>query len=283
MPRGPRISFNLGLDQNIKKPSAIDRFCWSKSGKLYGYASNSWMIGGFILGIVHSIAAIVFLILSATVRGFPNVLTLIFSIAAVLSVSGTLFAYRRSRKTGQSEIRISAGGRKLLYKIGQHIGWRDNDAFYYNRGNQWATWWMQLVGQKTASNVMTLRGAEILEEGCSEYNRISGLLKLAMDSKGRSSTISPQIQVASDEAIISLINQVALLEDTPETATAIISQCHMQIDKLSELGDRFEEMLTGPVTLADRLSSTTVMDSVLDQLRMEAQAHEELRIMDHHD
>ena len=194
-----------------------------------------------------------------------------------------MLAYRRSRKNSQSEIRISAGGRKLLYKIGQHIGWHDNDAIHNNRGNQWATWWTQFIGQKTASNVMTPRGAEILEAGCSEYNRISGLLKLAADSKGRSSTITPQIQVASDEAIMSLINQVALLEDTPETATAIVSQCQMQIEKLRELGNRFEEMLTGPITLADRLSSTTVMDSVLDQLRMEAQAHEELRTLDRQD
>ena len=63
----------------------------------------------------------------------------------------------------------------------------------------------------------------------------------------------------------------------------IVSQCSGQIEKLKELADRYEEIVSGPTTLADRLSSTTVMDSVLDQLRMEAQAHEELRTMDRQD
>ena len=78
--------------------------------------------------------------------------------------------------------------------------------------------------------------------------------------------------------MISLINQVAMLEETPETQTAIIAQCRSHVSKLEELAERFEEILSGPVTLADRLSSTTVMDNVLDQMRLEAQAHEELRM-----
>lgn len=122
-----------------------------------------------------------------------------------------------------------------------------------------------------------------MEEGCNEYNRIAGLLKLAKDSKGRSTNMAPQIQAASDEAMVSLINQVALLEENPETQNAILSQCQSQNQKLKELANRYEEILSGPITLEDRLSSTTVMDSVLDQMRLEAQAHEELRIMDRQD
>lgn len=285
MPIGSKWGVNINLPGEVepKQPSSIDRFFWARGVKILGYSGNSLQMAGIILSITHSLAAIVFTILSLTVKGFPHVLTIIFSLAAFICVSGTVWSYFRNKRMIQSEIRITMSGRRLLYRIGQHIGWHDHDAAYNNRGNPWHAWWQNLIGVKTASNVLTPAGAELLEAGCTEYNRISGLLKLAKDSKGRSTTLSPQIQAAGDEAMISLINQVSLLEEAPETQAAIYSQCKTQIDKLHELADRYEEMLSGPVTLADRLSSTTVMDNVLDQLRLEAQAHEELRIMDHQD
>ncbi len=285
MRRGPRININFpgGPEITSKEHSSIDRFFWTKGVKLLGYSGPSMLTAGSILSISQSLAAIVFIILKVLIDGFPIALPMIFSATALACIVGTAIGYFRNRKSNTSEVRISANGRRLLMKIGQHIGWHDHDATYHNRGNYWATWLQQFVGIKTASNVLTPAGAELMEAGCVEYNRIFGLLKLAKESKGRSSTLAPQIQAASDEVIITLINQVALLEQTPETQAAVVSQCQSQTEKLRELADRFEDILSGPVTLIDRLSSTTVMDNVLDQLRMEAQAHEELRIMDRQD
>ena len=280
MRRIPKINFSIGDDSAPYTPSSIDRFFWSKGVRIFGYSTHQWQLAGTIVSVSHSIAAGVFIILSLTIKGFPNVLPLIFGIAAIASLGGTFWNYRRIKRNTPSEIRISSSGRKLLYKIGQHIGWHDHDSPHNARGNPWATWWQHLVGVKTAADILTPKGAELLEAGCTAYNRLTGLLKLAKDSKGRSSTLTPQIQAASDEAMVSLVNQIALMEETPESQTAVVSQCQLQIDKLHELGERFEEILSGPITLVDRLSSTTVMDNVLDQLRMEAQAHEELRIMD---
>lgn len=272
---------NIPGDENAPpSPSAIDRFFWSRGPKLYGYAGQTWQLAGIILSVAHSIAALLFIILDVTIKGFPSLLPIIFTIAAVISLAGLSWTVIRNRKNAQSEVKVSTNGRKLLYKIGQHIGWNDQYAPHNNRGNPLTGLWQQLFGVKTASNVLTAKSAELLEAGSSEYNRISGLLKLANESNGRSSTLTPQIQAASDEAIVSLINQIALLEDNPETQNAIISQCEIQISKLKELADKFEEVMSGPVTLVERLSSTTVMDNVLDQLTLEAQAHEELRTMD---
>lgn len=260
-------------------PSSIDRFFWSKGSRFIGY-SGGWPLALAIIGGSQALATLVFLILAMAIPGFPKILPIIFGTVAVVTFGATYWVAKRNKKLLQPEVRISGSARKLLYKIGQHIGWHDQDAYRVNSYNAWTAWWQTIVGVKTASNVLTPKSAELLEAGCSEYNRITGLLKLAKDSKGRSSNLSPQIQAASDEAMISLINQVALLEETPETAAAIISQCQSQIAKLGELSARFEEILSGPTTIADRLSSSTVMDNVLDQLRLEAQAHEELRVMD---
>ena len=283
MRRRPRISVNIGVNETLPEPSSIDRFFWSKGVKLFGYTNQQWQLAGIINSVAHSLAAATFIILSILVKGIPIVLPLIFSVAAVISLSATFWNSRRIKRSTQSELRLSASGRRLLFKIGHHIGWHYHDALHNNRGNQWNTWWQNLVGVKTASQVMTPTGALLLESGCSEYNRISGLLKLAKDLTGRSTALLPQIKAASDEAMVSLINQVALLEEAPETQAAIDAQCRTQIDKLHELANRYEEMLSGPVTLADRLGSSTVMDNLLDQMRLEAQAHEELRTFDRQD
>ncbi len=275
------LNINLGGNEDIPQPSSIDRFFWAKGVRLFGYSNHQWHLAGIINSIAHSIAAVIFIALSLLSKGFPVVLPIIFSTAAVVSLVGTFWNYRRMRKGVQSEVRLSGSGRKLLFKIGQHIGWHDHDSINNMRGNQWGMWWARVVGVKTASQVLTPVGAQLLEAGCIEHNRISGLLKLAKGSTGRSTTLLPQIQAASDEAIVTLINQIALHEEAPETQSVIESQSQIQIEKLHELADRYEEVISGPVTLADRLSSTTVMDNVLDQLRLEAQAHEELRIMDH--
>lgn len=270
-------------DATQLQQSSIDRFFRAKGSKLFGYIHQQWQLAGIINSIVHSIAATTFIILSVFIKGFPVALPLIFSIAAVISLTATFWNHHRNKKGTSSEVRLSANGRRLLQRIGDHIGWHDHDNPDNVQGNPWGKWWQQLVGVKTASQVMTPAGSELLKAGCNEYNRIFGLLSLANDSTGRSTALLPQIKAASDEAMISLINQVALLEEAPENHLVLDSQCRIQISKLHELADRYEEMMSGPITLVDRLSSTTVMDGLLDQMRMEAQAHEELRIMDRQD
>ena len=281
------LKANLGVNLPELKDnvghSSIDRFFWSKGTWFIGNPGGSWKLALAIIGGSQLLATLVFLILLATVPGFPKILPIIFGSVGIASFAMIYFIGKRSKQIVRPEVRISGSGRKLLYKIGQHIGWHDQSAWQTQNANPWGNWWQSIVGIKTASNILNAKSAELLEEGCAEYNRITGLLKLSKDSKPRSSTLAPQIQAASDEAMISLINQIALLEENPETHNAILTQCISQNQKLKELADRYEEMLNGPITLEDRLSSTTVMDSVLDQMRMEAQAHEELRIMDRQD
>ena len=279
-----RLGVNLpDGDATQLQQSSIDRFFRAKGSKLFGYTHQQWQLAGVINSVVHSIAATTCITLSILIKGFPIALPIIFSIAAAISLSATFWNHQRNKKGTLSEVRLSAGGRRLLQRIGDHIGWHDHDNPDHARGNAWSKWWQQLVGIKTASQVMTPVAAELLEAGCAEYNRIFGLLNLAKHSTGRSTALLPQINAASDEAMISLINNAALLEEAPENHSVLDSQCRSQIRKLHELADRYEEMMSGPVTLVDRLSSTTVMDGLLDQMRMESQAHEELRLLDRQD
>ncbi len=274
------LNINLGPEKTPKEPSSIDRFFWAKSTKLFSGSFNNFGLGAWILSGALSIATVLFLILAIAAKGFPLLFPILFGSLSVIAIALAVgFEVRSRRNPLQVEVKVSSSGRKLLQRIGGHIGWYDpNGAGGNNQG--WNNWWQSVFGTKTASDILRKESGPLLEAGCSQYNRLAGLLKLAKDSQGRSSNMAPQIQAAADEAMISLINQVGLLEDNPESKNAIVSQCSGQITKLKELADRFEELLSGPTTLADRLASTTVMDNVLDQLRMEAQAHEELRFLD---
>jgi hypothetical protein len=169
------LNINLGGNEDIPQPSSIDRFFWAKGVRLFGYSNHQWHLAGIINSVAHSIAAVIFIALTLFSKGFPVVLPIIFSTAAVVSLVGTFWNYRRMKKGVQSEVRLSGSGRKLLLKIGQHIGWHDHDSINNMRGNQWGMWWSRLMGVKTASQVLTPVSAQLLEAGCAEYNRISGL------------------------------------------------------------------------------------------------------------
>jgi hypothetical protein len=77
--------------------------------------------------------------------------------------------------------------------------------------------------------------------------------------------------------MISILNQVSLLDKSPETHGTISAQVGQQSGKLKELADHLEGLLSEPASVADRLVSSNVMDGVLDNLRMERIANEELR------
>ena len=280
------MNFNINLGQTepkAKTPSSIDRFFWTKSTKFFAGSINNFGMGAWIMTTCFGIAAVLFLTMGLLIKGFPMAFTYIFSPFALASLGLAIALEMRGKKPIQSEVKISANGRRLLHKIGNHIGWYDHDHMRGYQKNAFNDWWKNMFGIKTASDVLKPKSAELLDIGCSHYNRLTGLLKLGKDGQGRSSNMAPQIQAAGDEAMMSLLNQIGLFEDNPEMENVIVSQCSGQIEKLKELADRYEEIVSGPTTLADRLSSTTVMDSVLDQLRMEAQAHEELRTMDRQD
>jgi hypothetical protein len=264
--------FQQYLKSAKKEPSAIDRFFWSRGVKLMGYNNLGWALGGYITGGIHAVLGIIFTSLISV--GFPALVGPVFLSFGIILCIATFFFLKQRKEKLAPEVKLSAQARKLLSRIGQHIGWYDQTQNSYNQGTQL---WALIAGTKTASNVMNSPGAELLEAGCFEFNRLTGLLKLGKENQGKSHNMAPAIQAATDEAIISLLNQVALLEENPETRGAIWSQAHGQIARLKELADRYEQTMTQPETIADRLSSTTIMDSVLDQLRYDSQAREELK------
>ena len=261
-----------------RQPSSIDRFFWSRGVGLFGYVRNPMALGFLIasistLGLGVAMTAISF----ASGGKMPFVVGIAKIVVATFFGGVSFWAGRRAKNIPTTEVRLSSQARGLLTRIGQHIGWHDTSHDW-----DWATgptgnFLAGLFGQKTASNVIAAPAAALLEKACFEYNRVWGLLKIADGSTGRSKQLVPQMRVAADEAMISILNQVSLLDKSPETHGTISAQVGQQSSKLKELADHLEGLLSEPASVADRLVSSNVMDGVLDNLRMERIANEELR------
>lgn len=274
MVRPPVLLSNMLNPSNVKEPSSIDRYFWTKGSKLLGFGGMGLATGMLIAGSVQAALVIAFGITKYFYPPFPAIWPL-FLLLGTIFLTVAFVSYKKGKETIKTDVKVSPQARKMLYKIGQHIGWYEPDVVYGTttyRNN----WWIQIFGMKTAAGVLAPAAGTILEEGCFVYNRIEGLIKVDKESGERARAISPQIRAATDEAMVNLLNQIALLDQNPESQSIIESRAIEQIRKMTELANRFEDLLRKPETITDRLSNVTVMDSVLEQLRGESQAWKEL-------
>jgi hypothetical protein len=267
---------------NERQPSSIDRFFWSMGGRFMGRNSATVPLGFGIAAATQFVVCSILTIIAMTAAGKSGWFWILPATFAVLGSIFLLVSYLSSRANRNNpnhvEVRLSGQARRMLYRIGNHIGWYDPKS-YWSIGEANASrqgWWSSLMGVKTASQILNPLSAQMLEAGCFQFNRINGLLNLVKEKGRGNESLFSQIKAAASEGMVSLLNQVALMEDNPESQSAIQHQATQQCEKLNELADRFEAMISKPETITDRLSSTTVMDNLLEQMRHESQARIEL-------
>ena len=261
--------------------SSLDRFIWEKGMKILSYGSKGAVFGLTASAIINGSIGLVFTIISATAAGRSHLIIaggILLSTALIMGLIA-FFQYRRSKQSG-SEVQLNTEASSLISQLATHIGWYNpasmgNRSYQYqNQMKPWKNWW---GGVKTSSQILSAEVFEMLERAAFQYNRLSGLLVLAKSASGRSSRMEPNIRNASDQTMFGILNQVALVDKRPESASAIRSQVDHQIKQLEELGDRLELLLSEPTNNFDAISSTSAMDSVLEDLRMEQLAREEIR------
>lgn len=260
------------LFREPRPASSIDRFIWSKGSKFLGYLGNGLALGMFITGGIQLLVSIGLAI--GSIRGpIPAAVPIVNSAIAAVFIAIGIWATRRNAPEMKPEIKLSHQARKMMYRISNHIGWYDPEA---NGGISRNSWWYQIFGTKTASDVLTAEAAAYLDVACAEYNKLSALLEMDREQKGRAKSIAPQVQAAGMEAMIGILNQVAMLDANPEVRSTVDRSLQVQIHQLKELTARFDQMMTQPQRLSDTFVQSNLMDSVLGTLREENRAWEEL-------
>ncbi len=265
----------MTVSNNSFDHSSIDRFFWSKGARFVGgFGGNGLAIGMLIGSGVQFLLALIFALVYYSSAKLPPIYPLFLITTAIF---GTV-SYWANKKRGQlikTEVKLSSEGKKMLSKVGQHIGWYSPEQVY-GTSNYKANWWYIAFGRKTAATVLSTEASLLLEQGCKDYNRIMGMLNLEKEAGVHQRAIAPKIEAASDEAVISLINQVALLDKNPESKSAIEGSALQQISNLAELADRYEQLIYEPKTVVSRFQSSTMMENVLSELRSESRAWNEL-------
>ena len=260
--------------------SSVDRFIWDRGSGLlgYGYAHDqNGPLGLYIGGVIQTVLGIAFGVIGllgtaprATTFGVIGALEFVVGVDMIV---GGLLLQRKLGREIRTEARLTAEGRKLLTRVFQHVGWTQHQNLHmgWNWGG-WGRW-----GKRTSAQVLTPESFALLEAGAFEFNRLSGLLKI--DGSRIHPTIDrlrASIRAAADEAMIGIWNQVAILEKMPESRSSITRQIESDIGALREMGERVEGLQKSERTLTDRLSGTSAIDSVLDQLRLDESARAEL-------
>ncbi|MBV6457354.1 MAG: hypothetical protein HONBIEJF_00462 [Fimbriimonadaceae bacterium] len=254
--------------------SSLDRFIRDRAAQLIGirWGSRGAALGLAINALVQSLVGGILLAISSRE---PE---LLWVGAGMLALGigcgiGALFAKRKMQEATRPETRLSAEGQRLVIKLASHVGWSS-----WAGGNggcsqrfQWS------MGRRTCSQVMHESAFELLDAAAAQYNRVSGLVQI--QGAYNSPTIDkmrPAIREALNDTMIGVVNQVALLEASPETASAVRIQVIDDIAILAELGDRIETIRAQTPSLTDRLSSSSPILDVIEQLKMDEAARSEL-------
>lgn len=127
---------------------------------------------------------------------------------------------------------------------------------------------------RSSKEVLTPRAFALLEEASRECNRIQACI--SGSTHASISRRAPQIATAADEGMAYVLQQAALLDKFPESGTAVETSARQQIVALREIADRLEELHTREPLLTERMESTSTVDRVLDDLRLESLARTEL-------
>lgn len=257
--------------------SSLDRFIRERAVHLVGvrWGTQGMFLALMINAVVHTTVGgiLTAVALSNPAKGVLPV-GVVLLVAGIGCGIGSWFAARKMRSTVKTEPRLTAEGQRLIIKLASHVGWSNWQGSYWCSQSNF-NWGM---GKKTSSQVMHDASFELLEAAAAQYNRVSGLLQI--QGAVLSPTIEkmrPSIREALDETMIAVINQVALLEGSPETASAIRQQVAHDLSILTELGDRIESIRAQQPTLTERLAGGSAILDVLEQLKMDEAARSELQ------
>ncbi|MBX7133210.1 MAG: hypothetical protein K1X67_11085 [Fimbriimonadaceae bacterium] len=257
--------------------SSLDRFIWDRGSILSG--ANVGPRGGLLAVSVNSVVqgamALTFFGL-ATFLQKGNIGFIIGGVTCGITsvvLGGVALAWRRrlSREV-KPQVKLRPEGQQLMMRLMQHIGWYGPSQTQGLSGFGWKR------EQRTCSQVIHPVAFELLEAATFQYNRLNGLMRIEGSSLGSPAIeqLGPSIQTAMTDAIVSIFNQVGVLQKVPESSAAIRTNVESEIQTLRELADRVESLRNSMPTLTDQLSGGSSIRTVLEQLRMEEVARGEL-------
>lgn len=274
------VPYNKSVNsQQRHEPSSLDRFIWSKATAFWGFAGmNGTFLGFLIPGVILSLIGF-----GLTLGGLLSPVKELMIPGVIQMTIGSVFlgisaaVRRKFRSSPQPEVSLTSDARGLIHRLATHIGWTESSAQHSHSGFRIDIFGMSFGGPRTSSDKLKPFTFGLLERTAAYYNRIQGMLK-TKDTK--SATLlqkhEPSVKAAADEAMIIALNQAALMEKFPENSENCRKVIEARIRDLEELSNRLSKLVHSQMTVTETLASGSVMGSVLEQLRMDEAARQEL-------
>jgi hypothetical protein len=198
---------------------------------------------------------------------------------------GSIFYSKARGRTGE-DAKVTPEARAFLMELnrltsGMTWEWSDPSMMDYQYG------WNRRPGVRRGSLILGVRKGkgprealpaplfDLLERACHEYNRVSGVVQLATNTSPVKK-LSDAALNGSDETILEVFHQAALVSRYPESSAAATQTMELRIAALQELANGLEQLQTRQPALSDRLNATSAMERVLEELKLDAMAREEL-------
>lgn len=134
--------------------------------------------------------------------------------------------------------------------------------------------WRQTLNQRGLSSLPE-EVLDQMEAAAYHFNRTAGALE-AGSTAGSLTRLRPKILQAADEAMLDVLHQAQLVSQFPEGIKAIRGRLTGSVETLKELGDRVEALTLREPTFTEMIAGRTMADEVLEELRLEQSAFNEL-------
>jgi hypothetical protein len=265
--------------------SSLDRFVNRRAPVLMGIIDESRRI--FVLGIVAGVYSALGLSLGvgALASGNPpQALALAIQGAVFLGGAGVITGIRAWLKQHvkdqpASHVRLTPEARALVHSLIAHIegwafGWRRR-RIRLRRAIRRGL--LRSRHDRRSEDVLSPRVFHLLERAAAEYNRIYGALALgAPHDNATLDRLAPNIRAATDEAMAEILHAGALLEKFPESGAHVETEARAHVEDLKELADQTERLQASNDPLPAIEASASRIHSVLEELRSDQRAREEL-------
>lgn len=289
----PNTSEPVAID--VSHQSSIHRFLQNRAGQLvvgnYGrtaYIAHSWTAVGLItvgaimlgMGANYGITGLQFGALGPIIAGLVN--------------AGFGFFLRKKVQELPQQPLLTPEAKALLLDLLKQTrtGWTSGQSYSalfsktpvtpqpvnpllhgetvaHQLGKHWG------IIPKTAKDVLGQDLFDILEAACQQYNRIDGILETSRGDTNFA-RVAQNSRTGADEAIFAIFHRIAMTQRYPETMQSSMQDCREKTKALLELANGLESLQSRPVSISDRLGYTSTLNSVLEDVRLERMAHEEL-------
>lgn len=259
-------------------PTSLDRFLWQRGAALCGvnFSGRGAVIALGVNAITQTALGLTFSLIALFNVGspiFPSFIT-IGPICLLVGIGlglGARSAAKRLKATVPREVRLTPEAVQLILQLMHHVGWQEAGRYgqHHAAWNPWA--------QRSSSQVLDPETFQFLERAASAYNRAYAWVgKRGAQSSPALERLSPAVEAAADEAMVVVLNHIASMKRIPESAASAAKPIEAQIAMLEELASKVEAIAGVEPTFTESLAQPSAMRSVLEQLRMEEQARQEL-------